>query len=196
MQRDCSLQLAVASQGDCHSRSTVRAARSSAQSLLHRRHQCARLGRAFRRGTGDHLQRARRCGARLPFSQGSALLGFLRLPEEARKDRGVEPDYGLVSVGLSARRASAARSFGANRANSSELRNVGSNRSLTYSSVPSIASPPSWACSRWYFLSLPPPLRFCGPLLCSDATTFSPVFNGLTVFSTVFWERLKMVQQA
>jgi hypothetical protein len=129
-QRDCFLQHAVASQGDCHSRLAARAARSSAQSLLHRRHHCARLGRAFRRGTGDHLQRARRCGA--------------RLPEEARKDRGVEPDYGLVSVGLSARRASAARSFGANRANSSELRNVGSNRSLTYSSVPSIASPPFW----------------------------------------------------
>src|SRR5260221_2799996 len=30
----------------------------------------------------------------------------------------------------------------------------------------------SLACSRWYFLSLSPPLRFCGPLLlCSDVTT-------------------------
>src|SRR5258708_11241801 len=41
-------------------------------------------------------------------------------------------------------------------------------------------------------ISLSPPLRFCGLfLLCSDGTTFSPDFNGLTVFSTVFWERLK-----
>src|SRR5260370_40211190 len=40
----------------------------------------------------------------------------------------------------------------------------------------------SLACSRWYFLSLSPPLRFCGPLLlCSDVTTFSPDFNGFTV---------------
>ena len=42
--------------------------------------------------------------------------------------------------------------------------------------------------------SLSPSLRFLDLFwLCSDATTCSPYFNGLPVFSTVFWKRLKLL---
>ena len=51
------------------------------------------------------------------FSQRPLVPGFLRLCQKARTDYGTEPDHGLVLVGLSPGRISAAGAFSADGAN-------------------------------------------------------------------------------
>src|SRR5216683_5049167 len=75
-------------------------------SLLHRRDQCARIGRAFRRGSLTTYKEQGSVERGFRFLKDPLAPFLLRLPQEAGTDRRMKPDYGLVSVSLSVRRTS------------------------------------------------------------------------------------------
>ncbi len=76
-------------------------ARSAAQSLLHRRHQCPGCSYPLGSRTRDHVQRAGQRRARLSLPQGSLVSGLLGLCQKARAHRRTRSDHGAVLARLS-----------------------------------------------------------------------------------------------